>query len=88
MQSTNQHAASPAPAVPHLSGPAELDEAFAELPDLAIRIDAAQRAGVSRNYVAETERLVAKIGEQVKALDAQRARLARMLGDLDISPDL
>lgn len=65
-----------------------VDEAFADLPDLAARIDAPQSSAAKRNYVAETEQLVNRIGEQMQAIEAQRARLARLLDDLNIASDI
>lgn len=65
-----------------------VDEAFAEMPDLEARIDAAQSSAARRNYVAETEQLVNRIGEQMQAIEAQRARLARLLGDLNVACDI
>lgn len=65
-----------------------VDEAFADLPELLARIDAAESPAAKRNYVAETERLVARIGEQMRAIEAQRGRLAKMLGDLNIACDI
>jgi hypothetical protein len=65
-----------------------LDEAFADLPELIARVDAAQPKLAKRNYVAETEQLVSKIGEQMQTLEAQRTRLVRLLGDLSISCDI
>lgn len=79
---TNQFQADVAPAE---LAPVVVDEAFADLPMLNVRIDAAQTSPLACNYAAETERLVAKIGEQMQALDNQRARLARLLSDLSTS---
>ncbi len=64
-----------------------LDEAFADLPDIATRIDAAEPTVLAGKYVAETDRLVTKIGEQMKSLHQQQARLARLLRDLNVTCD-
>ncbi|MCO6043416.1 hypothetical protein NG895_05810 [Aeoliella sp. ICT_H6.2] len=60
-----------------------VDEAFADLPDLAIRVDEAQSATSAGHYVAETERLVSRISQQLKAIDRQRSRLVQLLRGLD-----
>lgn len=62
--------------------PSVLDEVFAELPDFELRLDAPQRPAAKANYASETEQLVATIGAQLQAIDAQRTRLVRLLTEM------
>lgn len=64
------------------TSPLAIEAAFAELPALEVRIDPAVE-GVPARYAGETERLVAKIAEQFKAIEQQRARLMQLLHNLD-----
>lgn len=63
-----------------------LDAAFAEMPELLTRIDQAKSGG--RNYADETRELVARIVDQMQALEQQRERLEHLLGELDVPCDL
>lgn len=62
--------------------PLVLDQVFAELPEVDMRVDGPQRPAAKASYAAETQQLVANIGEQLRAIDAQRSRLVRLLSEM------
>lgn len=69
------------------TSPLAIEAAFAELPALEIRFDKAVNNPVAARYAGETEHLVAKIAEQFKEIEQQRARLMQLLQNLDTACD-
>ncbi|MGI9456989.1 MAG: hypothetical protein ACR2NU_10525 [Aeoliella sp.] len=70
--------------------PVVLDEAFAELPEVSRRVDKPvnrqpKQAPARRDYAAESRQMITQIGAQLKAIEQQRARLVRLLEELDVS---
>lgn len=61
-----------------------VDEAFADLSDLAVRVDEAQPTASTGHYAAEAERLASRISQQLQAIDQQRHRLVQLLRGLEI----
>lgn len=83
MSVTTSPSTSTASAANHLHFATAVDEAFADLADLAIRVDEAQSSTTAGHYVAETERLVSRISQQLQAIEQQRHRLVELLRGLE-----
>lgn len=60
-----------------------LDEVFALLHKVGLEVDGRQPEGAADQSLLETERLVARIAEQLRALKEQRARLAELIDSID-----
>lgn len=61
-----------------------IDEAFAQLPDNRRRVDRPQSPTPRQDYALQCQQLIATIGEQLRAIDAQRSRLDQLLRDLHV----
>ena len=62
--------------------PQVLDQVFAELPDLGIRVDRPQRRTATSSHGRDIGQLAARIGQQLAALDGERNRLVKLLADM------
>lgn len=68
----------------HLHLTTAVDEVFAEL---AIRVDSGRSELDAGEYVAESQRLVAKISQQLQAIEQQRDRLVNLLQGLEVASE-
>jgi hypothetical protein len=70
------------------SAPNALDAAFADLPELLSRVDQAESRSRNLTGLDATRELVARITEQMRAIQQQRERLARLLSQQGVPCDL
>ena len=63
--------------------PAVIDEAFASLSDQPHRVDRGAQLVESREIIRQNQEIVANLVTQLEALERQRAKIAKLLDDIE-----